>query len=234
VQPRQGGFRLRTIAVNGDKESKKESTLAKRRVARLVPRGKGRPGKAVRLNKEVITLGRGEGNDVIIDDQLASRRHARVCWDGARFVLEDLDSTNGTFVNEQRISGPMVLKPGDEIRIANATFEFVDPEATVAEAGYPRMVIDEVAGSVWVNRRPVQLSAKEYALLIFLYHNAGRVCSKDEIGQAVWPEYEGMVFDYQVESLVKRVRQKIEPDPAKPAVLLTIRGRGYKLIDQGR
>jgi DNA-binding response OmpR family regulator len=76
----------------------------------------------------------------------------------------------------------------------------------------------------------VALAPKEFSLLAFLYEQEGLVCSKDEIGLAVWPEYQEGVYDYQIENLVRRLRAKLEPDAGEPQLLLTVRGRGYKLI----
>jgi DNA-binding response OmpR family regulator len=59
------------------------------------------------------------------------------------------------------------------------------------------------------------------------------VCSKDEIGRAVWAEYQEGIFDYQIENLVRRLRTKIEDDADAPQLLLTLRGLGYKLVGQG-
>jgi DNA-binding response OmpR family regulator len=66
--------------------------------------------------------------------------------------------------------------------------------------------------------------------LIYLYEQRGKVCSKDEIGVAVWPEYQDEVYDYQVENLVRRLRSKLELDAGDPQLLLTVRGQGYKLM----
>ena len=74
------------------------------------------------------------------------------------------------------------------------------------------------------------LSPKEFILLTYLYERRGKVCSKDEIGAAVWSEYQSGVFDYQIENLVRRLRSRIEPDPNSPQLLLTVRGLGYKLV----
>ena len=56
------------------------------------------------------------------------------------------------------------------------------------------------------------------------------MCSKDEIGKAVWPEYQEGIYDYQIENLGRRLRTKLEPDPANAQLLLTLRGLGYKLV----
>ncbi len=81
-----------------------------------------------------------------------------------------------------------------------------------------------------VNRRSVALSPKEFELLVYLYNHRGQVCSKDDIGIAVWSEYQQGVYDYQIENLMRRLRSKLEPDPANPQLLLTLRGLGYKLV----
>ena len=93
--------------------------------------------------------------------------------------------------------------------------------------------LDEDTGEVWVNGRRVKdLSNKEFLLLRYLYENAGRVCLKNEIWEAVWPEYkeEGME-DYPIQKLVSRLRQKIEPNPGRPRYILTVWGRGYKFSE---
>lgn len=91
--------------------------------------------------------------------------------------------------------------------------------------------LDDETGAVWVNgQRVEELSNKEFKLLRFLYDNAGRVCLKREIWEAVWPEYEEGMEDYTVQKLVSRLRRKVEPIPNRPRYILTAWGRGYKLI----
>lgn len=187
-------------------------------------------GRQFPLEGGVVILGRSPNCDVIIPDQRVSRRHAEVRWDGETATLCDLGSANGTFLNGRRITTPQTLHDGDEIGIASALFSFRDPEATIRVAEFPRLVVDEATGEIWVNRNPISLSPKEQALFDLLYHNVGRVCSKQRIAEAVWPEYQAEVYDYQIESLVKRLREKLEPDPRHPVLILTVRGRGYKLI----
>ena len=85
--------------------------------------------------------------------------------------------------------------------------------------------------------RPAQfdtsrLTAKEHLLLQFLLAQAGRVCDKDEVIRAVWPEdhvFDRGVRDDSLAQLVHRLRTKIEPDPANPQYLHTVAGRGYRL-----
>ena len=56
------------------------------------------------------------------------------------------------------------------------------------------------------------------------------MCSKDDIGKAVWPEYQEGIYDYQIENLVRRLRARLEPDPSNAQLLITVRGLGYKLV----
>ena len=187
-------------------------------------------GKAVHLTALTITLGRAADCDVVIADRRASRCHAEVCRQDEGFILRDLDSTNGTWLNGRRLSAPTLLRDGDVIEIAGACFAFRDPDATLETTHFPPLVVDEARGDIWVDRRPVELSLKQHALFSLLWRQRGRVCSKDEIARAVWPECQGEIYDYQIESLVKRLRAKLEPDPAQPMLLLTVRGRGYRLV----
>jgi hypothetical protein len=71
------------------------------------------------LNKDIVSVGREITNDIVINDQQVSRRHARFIRNAqgpfARFAIEDLSSSNGTFINEQRMTGMHVLDDGDVI-----------------------------------------------------------------------------------------------------------------------
>ncbi len=82
---------------------------------RLVMRSGPTVGKVYPLDKNELFIGRDLSNDIVINDPEISRRHARLFMQGNTFALEDLGSTNGTFVNGQRLMGPNVLRPGDVI-----------------------------------------------------------------------------------------------------------------------
>jgi len=81
------------------------------------------PGEIFELNKPSITIGRdvGPNIDITIPSPTVSRQHARLTQQGDQWALEDLDSSNGTFVNSTRLSGdPRVLNPGDQIRLGGS------------------------------------------------------------------------------------------------------------------
>ncbi len=81
------------------------------------------------MDKSIVILGRVEGiADVVVDDEAASRYHACVTYRGGKFVLTDMGSTNGTFVNRKRV-GDIELRHGDQIRIGITVLSFeVIPE----------------------------------------------------------------------------------------------------------
>jgi hypothetical protein len=78
------------------------------------------------LRVGVNTLGRSSDNDVVVDDAYASRRHCAILVHSSEtFELHDTASKNGTYLNGTRLSGPAVLKCGDEIRISERQFLFL-------------------------------------------------------------------------------------------------------------
>ncbi len=75
------------------------------------------PGATYPLEGDQLTVGRDSSNAVTINDAEVSRKHARLNFQGGKYVIEDLGSTNGTFVNGQRLAGPVVLKSGDVVSL---------------------------------------------------------------------------------------------------------------------
>jgi pSer/pThr/pTyr-binding forkhead associated (FHA) protein len=183
------------------------------------------------LPAKTATIGRAMECDVVIASKSISRENTRIRREGRRWFVEDLGSTNGTYLSGERIITAMNLCDGDSIKVGDVTFIFHDPDTTIRENPVPGLEVDAVAGVVRVNRKAVNLSPKEYLLLAYLYERRCQVCSKDDIGHAVWPEYvTGGIFDYQIENLIRRLRTRIELDPANPQLVFTVRGLGYKLI----
>lgn len=82
-------------------------------------------GSSVPLTGNTITLGRSASNTVVLDDEFVSSHHARVYTDPVtgKWAVEDLGSTNGTVVNQQRLNAPMILGSRVPVRIGATTFE---------------------------------------------------------------------------------------------------------------
>ena len=82
----------------------------------------GQSGVQVPLNGEVA-IGRDQSMQLSLEDDQASRHHARVYLQGAKAVVEDLGSANGTYVNDQPAAAPRLLSPGDRIRVGMTVIE---------------------------------------------------------------------------------------------------------------
>ena len=91
----------------------------------LVERAPGHEsGVAYDIPESGATLGRGDV-EIQIEDPFASSRHARITRQGYVLMIEDLGSTNGTYLNEEPLSGPQPLHPGDRIRIGDSEFSYL-------------------------------------------------------------------------------------------------------------
>jgi DNA-binding winged helix-turn-helix (wHTH) protein len=121
--------------------------------------------------------------------------------------------------------------PGPRV-FAQQFADFVNRQRLVRRTEPAGVRIDVDAGDVHVDGELVpSLTDLEYKLLLLLYGNLGRICDKYGIVESVWGEnYIDEVDDARIEKLVSRLRDKIEPVPEQPRYLVTVRGRGYKLI----
>jgi len=92
--------------------------------------------------------------------------------------------------------------------------------------------IDLERGLVWLDGEELDLSRNQYDLLAYLYEKDGAVCSPEELLKAVYDEFvppEQASADKRLESLVDRLRKKVEVDPSDPRRLITVYGRGFRL-----
>lgn len=80
-------------------------------------------GTRLTLGEAQITIGRAEDSTLVITDDYASARHARLVPRAGQWFVEDLGSTNGTFVNEQKLAAPAMLQPGDKVRVGQTIME---------------------------------------------------------------------------------------------------------------
>jgi two-component system response regulator VicR len=90
-----------------------------------------------------------------------------------------------------------------------------------------RVTIDKTRATVLKDGQPLDLSQREYDLICFLTAQPGKVFSREALMEHVW-NYEGYVGDVRaVDVAVRRLREKLEDDPASPKFILTKRGMGY-------
>ncbi len=90
----------------------------------LVERAAGHQSGVAYDLMDGAVLGRGDV-EIKLDDPFASSRHARISREGHVLVIEDLGSTNGTYLNEEPLSGPQPLYSGDRIRIGDSEFSYL-------------------------------------------------------------------------------------------------------------
>jgi hypothetical protein len=78
-----------------------------------------RPNLVFELDKPSYVIGREAGNDLVIEDPQVSRRHAQLTQQGNSYLIEDIGSTNGTYVNGKRVTAPTLLTNGDMVGLAD-------------------------------------------------------------------------------------------------------------------
>lgn len=187
------------------------------------------------LENPATSIGRWEDNDVVIPDRWVSRHHAQVRREGTRYVLVDLDSKNGLFVNGTRVVQPLSLENGDRIQLSpRYSLIFVDSEATAPLLqGQGGVLVDQDACRVWVQGRELDppLSSAQFALLLTLIRTPGIVYSRDDLRTIAWPnEDPAGISDEAVNSLIRRLRGRLmEIDPGH-RYIYAVRGHGFKFV----
>lgn len=122
---------------------------------RLIVRRGPQPNQSYELNKDIVTLGRDITNDIVINDPEVSRHHMRLTRGAGGFTIEDLGSTNGTFINGQRLTGARPLRPGDMVGLGETVTLAYEMSAGAQEAG-----AEPPGGGTVVN--PAQHGGQQY------------------------------------------------------------------------
>src|SRR5262245_39058465 len=96
-----------------------------------------RKGHVYILEDAPLVIGRSTEADIVVQNALVSRKHAKVSWDGQRYMVEDLGTRNGTLVNREQITGPRPLKDGDEIVLPGVVIVFRSSDETMMIGATP-------------------------------------------------------------------------------------------------
>ncbi len=138
-------------------------------------------------------------------------------------------------LRQLREKGILVKGQDGEDQVFGRAFEgLARRQRLLQEPIEPGVHVDIESGEVYVDglTAPV-LTDLEYRLMLLLYGQIDKICDKYRIVEAVWGEdYIEEVDDARIEKLVSRLRQKIELDPSNPRYLVTVRGRGYRLLSR--
>ena len=189
------------------------------------------------LDRDYTTIGRSDDCDVVLPKRQVSRHHAQIERDDDGYVLRDLGSKNGTYVNGRAVGEEAYrLKDGDEIQIALCVkLGFVGADATVPlelDGPYRGLRVDRPAKRVFIGGQELSppLSPAQYRLLEILFQREGHVVSRDAIVDKVWSEEEAYgVTEQAIDALVHRLRERIEAIDPEHEDIVTVRGHGFRL-----
>ena len=211
-------------------------------------------GKRFSFGEGTVIIGRRTTEftpDIPIHDEYISRRHAEITFETDHFILCDLNSTNGTAIDGQRIQPGKRYSLADDSVIGLGVASGIEARVILRFREFPtlstaRMAgteffetspigwlsVDENNGEIWVDKKQINVSKMEFNLILCLLKKSGRVCQRDELIAEVWPEVSNIsgVSDAAIDQLVRRLRLKIEPDPSHPKRLISRRGFGYMLV----
>jgi DNA-binding response OmpR family regulator len=125
-----------------------------------------------------------------------------------------------------------LIREGEELLFSPVFEGFVRRQRLTLRRRLEGVRVDVESGMVWVDgRKTPTLTELEYRLLLLLYGRLNKICDKYQIVEAVWgEEYIDHVDDARIDKLLSRLRAKIEPEPRNPRYLVTVRGRGYRLV----
>jgi len=202
--------------------------------AKLVVRAPGGQSHEFPVATPVITMGRVRACDIVLEYAYVSRLHARVEQTSSGCLVADCGSTNGTFLNGERVDGPQPLAPGDHIAIGEISIAFLDSSFDdttttrfrVMPAGCP-IRCDSSSWQVWAGDRQLdaRFSLQEFELLSFLASRYETVCRREELGASVWGK--GNFDINMLHQLVNRLKRKLGPEHGR--LIVSVPGRGYKM-----
>ena len=98
---------------------------------------------------------------------------------------------------------------------------------------YKKLCIYTNEGRVEKDEKEIELTAMEYRLLLILLNNKGMILSRNQLLENIWDVEGDFVNDNTLTVYIKRLRDKIEENPSQPKYIQTIRGRGYRIEDEG-
>lgn len=194
------------------------------------------------LDRPVTIIGRDRSQPICLPVAAVSRAHAQIERTAHGYLIRDLDSRNGTYLNGDRVGEHgHPLRDGDQIVVAGVeTLSFLDPMATPAAPAIGRLIgvwIDPDTRAVWVDAQPVEppLSDRQQKLLELLDARVGTIVSREDIVAIVWADVaaEGVSAE-AIDALVKRLKARLRPLQIHGDYIEVRRGRGVRLTGDER
>lgn len=173
-----------------------------------------------------------------LDSDLNVQAECRKLWDDLTETQQDAlmavvgaeEDVDSRALGSLRTKG--LVHTGKEMLFSPVFEGFVRRQRLTRRRRHEGVRVDVESGNVWVDgRKTPTLTDLEYRLLLLLYGRLNKICDKYRIVEAVWGEdYIDQVDDARIDKLLSRLRAKVEPDPRDPRYLITVRGRGYRLM----
>ena len=197
------------------------------------------------IDASSVIAGNSDAVDIKLENRFVSRRHFQVRFDSDVFYISDLGSTNGTYLNGNKLNPneEQILRDGDMVGLGvdEVLLVFSGPVGTVridtaviarANRGNEGdLVVDSSSRDVWVRDKKLpSLPRKEFDILERLFQNRGQAVSRDDIAAAGWPERPDDVPNSDIDQYIRRLRRKIEENPSKPKIILTRVNYGYTIL----
>ena len=195
------------------------------------------------IDNDCVIIGReADTAHLMLPERQVSRRHAKIERTPNGFVLTDLESKNGTYLNGKEVREPQLLQDGDEIQIALCVkIAFVGSDATAPLNARPisqgmRAItrgirLDKESRRVFIAEQELEppLSVQQYRLLELLIDADGALVSRQEIVERVWEgENAYGVSEQAIDALVRRLRDRIAERDPDHEYIVTVRGHGLR------
>ena len=195
------------------------------------------------LDSDVVIIGREAGEtDLLLPERQGSRKHAKIERTDTGFLLTDLESKNGTFLNGKELREPKMLQDGDEIQIAlSVKIAFVGSDATAPlnarpisrgmKAAVRGIRLDKEGRRIFVAEMELDppLSLQQYRLLEMLIDANGGVVPRQQLVEHVWEgESAYGVSEQAIDALVRRLRDRLAERDPEHDYIVTVRGHGLR------
>jgi pSer/pThr/pTyr-binding forkhead associated (FHA) protein len=199
-------------------------------------------GNEYELDRETVSVGRSADNQISLASDSVSRHHAIVLFSGGVYIVKDLGSKNGTRINGELITGEHKLNNDDKVAFGDIklTFKLDEDSETrtlthvtptkAKNKNFLELDLDAMQVTLLGKVLDPPLTLLEWRLLVLLYQNHGKVCSRDTIIETLYQMGDPDIYDSAIETLISRLRKRLQMQyPTQLPYIKAVRGVGYKL-----